>query len=337
MTTLIVHGLAALVPVAVYLAGLVVMDSYKLVKPRVVLGALLAGCAAAAVCRLLNVHLLQLTGMPVRDYARYVAPLFEEAAKAVFLVHAIRSGRVGFAIDAAILGFAVGAGFGLLENILYMRALADAGIVTWVLRGCGTALMHGGTTAVMGIVSQGRQERRPQARFSAYLPGLGLVVILHSLYNHFLFSPALAAVGLLLGVPLATLAVFRRSERDLEDWLGLGYDADAEILASFGTGEFGETRVGHYLVSRRDRFPPPVVADMFCLIQLNVELSIHAKGLLLMRRHGYDAAPGPDVADKLREIAFLERSLGPTGRLALLPFLGRGRREAWEGHLLARG
>lgn len=337
MTTLIAHGLAALVPAAVYLAGLVVMDSYKLVKLRVVLAALLAGCAAAVVCRLLNERLLEITGLEVREYARYVAPLLEEAAKAVFVIHAIRSGRVGFAIDAAILGFAVGAGFGLLENIFYMQALTDAGIATWVLRGCGTALMHGGTTAVLGIVSQGRQERRPGSRWSPYLPGLVLAVGLHSLYNHFLLSPALAAVGLLLGVPLATLAVFRKSERDLEGWLGLGYDSDAELLASFGTGSFGETRAGHYLVSLRDRFPPPVVADMFCLIQLSVELSLHAKGLLMMRRHGYDVAPEPDVADKLREIAFLERSIGPTGRLALLPFLGRGRREAWEGHLLARG
>ncbi len=337
MIATLAHGLAALAPAVLYLSALVVMDSYKLVKLRAVLLALAAGCVAAAACRILNVQLLELTGMDLRVFARYVAPPLEEVAKAAYVAYVIRSGRAGFAIDAAILGFAVGAGFGLLENVFYLRDLGDAGLLTWLLRGCGTALMHGGTTAILAIVAQGRQERRPGARLAPYLPALALATALHSLYNHFLLSPVLMAVALLAGIPLVTVAVFRHSEQALERWLGLGFDTDAEVLASFSSGTFGRTPVGSYLTSLRDRFPPAVVADMFCLVQLQTELSVHAKGLLLMRRQGYDVPAAPDTAEKLREVAFLEKNLGPTGRLALLPFLGRGRREAWETHLLTRG
>ena len=197
--------------------------------------------------------------------------------------------------------------------------------------------MHGSTTGVFGIVSQSLHERHEGARWYRFLPGFALAYVMHSGYNHFLVSPVLAALSLVLGVPLITLAVFRNSEQALEQWLGLGFDTDAEMLESFHSGTFAETRVGTYLVALRERFPPEVVADMFCLLQLQVELSIHAKGLLMMRRQGYDVPASPDVPEKLAEIDYLEKSIGRTGRLAIKPFLRRGRRDVWEGHLLARG
>ena len=55
-------------------------------------------------------------------FARYLAPLVEEALKALWIAVLLRRGRVGFLVDAAILGFAVGAGFALVENVEYLRA-----------------------------------------------------------------------------------------------------------------------------------------------------------------------------------------------------------------------
>ena len=37
---------------------------------------------------------------------------------------------------------------------------------------------------------------------------------------------------------------------------------------------------------------------MFCLLKLTVELSIEAKGLLMMRKQGYDLGPSAEVRDK---------------------------------------
>ena len=48
-------------------------------------------------------------------------------------------------IDAAIYGFAVGAGFAFIENIYYLHSLEHHKIVVWIIRGLGTAVMHGGT------------------------------------------------------------------------------------------------------------------------------------------------------------------------------------------------
>ena len=51
------------------------------------------------------------------QYARFGAPVVEELAKAVYWIFLIATARVAFMADSAICGFAVGAGFALVENI----------------------------------------------------------------------------------------------------------------------------------------------------------------------------------------------------------------------------
>ena len=66
-------------------------------------------------------------GIDLTLFARYVAPLTEEISKAVFVGLLLWRNRVGFLVDAAVQGFAVGTGFALVENIDYLRHLGDAG------------------------------------------------------------------------------------------------------------------------------------------------------------------------------------------------------------------
>jgi RsiW-degrading membrane proteinase PrsW (M82 family) len=326
-----------LLPVAVYLMALVVMDSYKLVKVQAVLLAVAAGFAALVVCNSVNPWVMRLTGTEPQFFSRYLAPVIEESFKAAYLVILFRRRRIGFLVDAAIFGFAVGAGFGILENIFYLRLIPDAHLFTWVLRGCGTALMHGSTTAVFAVILQAHRENRTGPRIIHLAWALLVAMVLHSLYNHFLISPVLTAVGLVLGVPVITLAIYRRSETALEKWLGVGFDADSEMLAIIAAGKVSDTRIGQYLISLRDRFAPEVVADMICLLRIQVELAIEAKGLLMLRREGYDIEPGPDVQMKIEELRYLEKSIGPTGRLAVLPLRKSGGKEPWQKHLLKQG
>ena len=88
----------------------------------------------------------------------------------------LRKNRVGFMVDAAISGFAVGAGFAVLENLTYIPDVSAAGLVSSAIRGLGTAMMHGGTTAIFGIVSVNleRDSRLPApgSRFCRDWPSL---------------------------------------------------------------------------------------------------------------------------------------------------------------------
>ena len=145
----------SLLPVAALLGGLVYMDSFRLVKLPSVLLAILAGVAVALLALLLNREILRLTGMDLQTYSRYVAPALEETLKALYLLALIFRGRIGFMVDAAIYGFAIGTGFSLVENLAYMQTITSTNLLLWAVRGFGTALMHAGTTAMVGVLGQG--------------------------------------------------------------------------------------------------------------------------------------------------------------------------------------
>ena len=321
-------------PVALYLSSLVILDSYKLVKLRAVIAAVGAGLVALLVCNYLNGFLLNLIGVDTTSFSRYIAPFTEETAKAAYVIFLIRTRRVGFMVDAVIFGFAIGAGFGILENIFYLQLIPDAKIYSWVLRGCGTALMHGSTTAIFGVLAQREFEQGNTKHIVQLLPPLMAAVVLHSFYDHFFLSPVHMAMSLALGVPLVTTLIYRSSEKSLEDWLGVGFDADAEMLEIINQGKISGSRIGDYMTSLGDHFSPVVVLDMMCLLRIQVELAIEAKGILMLRKEGYDIQPSEELTDKIAELDFLEKSIGPTGRLALKPLRKSSGREAWEAHLL---
>lgn len=324
----------ALLPVLLFLALLVFLDSFKLVSLRSVLVALAAGGAAAAVGAEANAWLLDATGLALPSFSRYVAPLAEETLKALWIVLLLRRGRIGFLVDAAILGFAVGAGFALVENVEYLHELSEPRVLLWLARGFGTAVLHGATTAIFAILAKMLADRHPERRLLPLVPGLVTAVAAHSLYNHFLVSPLLAAAVILVGLPLLVVAVFARSERATRDWLGVGLDSDLDLVESIASGQALDTRLGEYLRALKQRFPGEVVADMLCLVRIQAELAIRAKGLLLAREAGLEAPVGDDVRANLGELRYLERSIGRTGLLALKPVVRRSARDLWQLYFL---
>lgn len=325
-----VKVLVALLPVVAFLAALLLLDSFKLLSRRSVVQALLAGGVAALVGARLHGALVDALPISAAAFSRYVAPLTEELLKAVWVVWLIRRQRVGFLVDAALLGFAVGTGFALVENVEYLRAIAEPRMFLWIVRGFGTAVLHGATTAILALVSKALTDRRSEAALGVFLPGLLLAAGLHSLFNHFVLPP-LAQTGLLLvALPLALLIVFERSEQATRQWLGVGLDDELEVLDSILSGGVLATRIGAYLHSLLARFPGEAVADMLCLLRIHLELSIRAKGLLLAREAGFAVPVGEDVLAKLRELRYLEGAIGRTGLLAVKPILRRSSRDLWQ-------
>ena len=334
-----VNATVAVLPVLLFLVALVLMDSFKLVPGRSVLAALLAGALGAVAASAVNAALEEAGGLSVPVLSRYGAPAVEEALKALYVFYLVRRGRIGFLVDAAILGFAVGTGFALVENLEYLRSLPERRLLLWIVRGFGTALLHGGATALFAILTKALSDRHHGRALAllAFAPGLLLAVALHSLFNHFLLPAVASTLLLLVVLPLLMVAVFGRSERATRAWLGVGLDTDLELLGSILSGSVLRTRVGAYLESLKAHLPGPVVADMLCLLRIQLELGIRAKGLLLAREAGLDLPVGDDVRANLQELRYLERAIGPTGLLAMKPIVRRSSRSLWEVYLLERG
>lgn len=79
-----------------------------------------------------------------------------------------------------------------------------------------------------------------------------------------------------------------------------------------------------------------VVADLFCLLTIHLELSLRAKGMLIARAAGVEVPVDDSVRANLEEMKYLEKAVGPTGLLAILPLRQRSRRDLWQILMLAR-
>jgi len=326
----------SLLPVFIFLMALVFLDSYKLVKLHQVVGTILFGALAGVAALFLNTWIAGYVPRGLHILPRYVAPVTEETLKAAFVTYLIWSRKVGFMVDAAIHGFAVGAGFAFMENVYYLQAVTDHSVLVWLVRGFGTAVMHGGTAAIMATLTKSLVDQSPVIRAWHVLPGLLTAMFIHSAFNHFPLPPQYMTAVLLIGLPPIMIYVFGRSEKSTREWLGVGFDTDATLLEQIDSGETSSTPVGGYLHTLKDRFPGEMVADMLCLLRLHLELSIRAKGVLLMREHGFGSTIDQDVRDKFTELEYLEKHIGKTGLLAIKPFLHTSHRDLWQLYMIGK-
>jgi hypothetical protein len=313
------------------------MDSYKLVQLKTVLWVIVAGACMLVPAYYINGSLLDWWQLDYKSFTRYVSPLTEEALKALVIIVLLYRNRIGFLVDGAIMGFAVGTGFAVAENLFRLQTLGDAHIAVWIVRGFGTAIMHGGATAIFAIITQALTERHMKINPVRYIPGFIFAITLHSFFNHFVLPPIQMTLCVLLLLPPLLYFVFQKSAGHLHDWLELDFDADARLLEQINSGDFATSRIGRFLQDLRDKFEGPVVVDMLCYLRLYTELAIRAKGVLMMRENGLDTPVGERTQAKFAELEYLEDSIGRTGVLAMRPFLHMTRKDLWQLYVLEDG
>lgn len=334
-TDMLMRASLALLPVLLFLVGLVQLDGYKLLRMRMMLSLVLAGAVAAGMSYLLNNLAYAHYAGSFAAYSRWVSPWIEEGLKAALMFFLIRTRRVGLPVDAAIAGFAIGTGFALVENLYYLMSRPDTALPVQVIRGFGTAIMHGGTAAVLAMISNTLYERRPAGGLYLLLPGFFAAVALHTGFNYLLVRPALATLATLLVLPFVIYLVFDHSERILRDWIEADLESDVELLQSISAGEFLTSKSGRYLQALRDRFRGEQLADMLCYLRVHGELAVRAKGVLLLRESGLPEPPlDEETRERLAELAQLERAIGKGGLIALRPLTMATGKEIWQMTLL---
>lgn len=195
--------------------------------------------------------------------------------------------------------------------------------------------MHGGATAIFAVVSEALAGQNPTRGYAIYLPGFAGAVVVHSIFNHFFFTPVVNTLLILVSLPVVMTIIFQQSEKSVSEWLGVGFDADTELLELINSGEFSSSKVGQYLNSLKQKFEGPVVVDLLCYLRLHTELSMRAKGLMMMRESGFMDKTGEETKAKLEEMKFLESSIGVTGLLAIKPFMQMSQEDLWQFYMLS--
>jgi RsiW-degrading membrane proteinase PrsW (M82 family) len=333
----ILKFISSVVPVLVFLITLIYFDSFKLVKFKEILFSLLLGGLIALACLVLNIWLMNQVLGSREMYIRYGSPIIEETIKGLYILFLITKRRVGFLVDAAIFGFAIGTGFAVIENIYYIFSLSHTNPLLWVLRGFGTAVMHGSTTTILAIIYKNLVDRYGEEKLKYFIPALVLAVVIHSVFNHFFINPLLTTLLQLLIFPFLSYVVFNYSDKKIRDWLELNLDTDITMLEYIKNGTVSNTKIGMYLQLLKDNFSGLVVADMLCYLRLHLELGIRAKGILLLRQSGFPVKVDTGIKESIAELKFLEKSIGKTGILALSPVLSSSVHDFWQTYLLEKG
>src|SRR5687768_11005017 len=113
---MVTNALVAFLPVVLFLGVLLLMDSFKLARPSAIAAALGWGVVAAFMSEAMYPLLGGALGVSPDNYSRFIAPITEETTKGLFIVYLVLRRRIGFPVDGAQLGFAVGTGFAVVRS-----------------------------------------------------------------------------------------------------------------------------------------------------------------------------------------------------------------------------
>ena len=327
-------ALIALLPVIALVIVLDHLDSHRLLGARFILKVYIAGGIIAIISAFVNGFVLDYSQISFLNYTRYGSPIIEETLKASVLIFLFRTNRIGFLIDAGILGFTVGAGFSFVENIYYLNMASDAHYGAWFVRGFGTAIMHGGATAIFAILAQTLTERHFKTNPLLYLPGLFAAIVLHSIFNHFPVSPVLSTAVTLLILPTLLFMLFERNTVSIHNYLEVDFDSHKRLLRQIEHGNFTGCEAGRFLLDLKQVVAGSAAQDMVYYFHLHTELVLSAEQLLLAREQGLKVCIDKEIIEKLTEFHGLEKSIGKAGMKALRPHLHFSHKELWEVHLL---
>ena len=334
----------AILPVIIYIVVVYTIDRFELISLRRLMLLVLCGVLAAVVC--FGIFQLWSADSQLSTFnfqlSTFTDPIVEELVKAIPLLFLTRGKKIVFFIDSVICGAAVGGGYCIAENMLYLLG-EPMGIGTALFRGLEVALIHMGCSAFVaaGLMFAVRLLDRHHSHLEIKRKDIGMTVlllvsapILHIFHNALLtFNFQLSTLNLPLvqfAVVFGTMGgllvwICQYDTNMIHRWIDRGLDKQLKLILAIRDGHLDQTPTGQFLMTVKDAFPPEVFFDLICYVQLHIELSIVAKSRFMTRGTGMeyllDEERRSTLLSQHEEYRLLERSLGPTARMSIAPLL----------------
>jgi len=316
-------------PILIYFAVIKGFDGFSLVSWKRVVVCLVWGLASCMIAFF--------AGNVIKDSSGAFFPLLEEFLKAIPLIVLIALKRSAFLTEAIVYGAAVGAGFSICENILYVSLSEHFTIGDAILRGFGTALLHIGCTALLSSVAILMQrltsERKFFFRFAAALVAIIPAYAIHYVYNLFLLPELIQLFVTILLISVLIYLIFRLDERLINRWLDACISNDVALYKAIREGNLRYTNAGQYLEMARNRFNSDNFFDICVYLGLYLEVSIAAKSRMILREAGLDTPLSEEEHEKNRakivELSNLRKSIGTSGILFLNPIVNARTVDDW--------
>ncbi len=331
------HWALALIPVLILLSVFVWLDAFKLMSLKEIAVLLLLGGAGALAAWPVAGRFIDTLPIGFSGYSRFVAPWIEEAIKAIIMIGLFRLNRIGYKLDAVISGFAIGAGFSVVENIIYLLRFPDYGAGTWLVRGLGTAVMHGTTLAVLAAAAHEFAERETREAAGDFdfhlwwfLPGYLVAVGLHMAFNQFPDRPVLAMMGAIVIAPIVLIAIFSFGTAEAERWLVAERAAHQTQLEELRAGRWPDTPAGAKVAALANRVDPETASRIGRYWELQAWLVVQAEEAMMEEVAGDVTLDAPQIRAAVAELEGLRRALGRTTFAALKAVLPFSRNDEWE-------
>lgn len=331
------HWGLALVPVLILLAIFIWLDAFKLMNFHEILFLLfLGGCGALASWPVAG-RFLDTLPIGFNNYSRYVAPWIEEAIKAVIMIGLFRFNRIGYKLDAVISGFAIGAGFSVIENIIYLIRFPDYGAGTWLVRGLGTAVMHGTTLALLAAIAHELAERETREAAGDFefhlwwfLPGYLLAVAIHMTFNQFPDRPMISMMGAAVFAPIALILIFNFGTAEAERWLAAECAEHKAQLETLRSGKWPDSAAGQKISALAARLGDENEKRVRRYWELQAWLVAEAEETMMEEVAGDVSIDKSHVRAAFEELDGLRRALGRSTHTALTALLPFSRNDYWE-------
>ncbi|MEM7331762.1 MAG: PrsW family intramembrane metalloprotease [Chloroflexota bacterium] len=311
MVTIII---ATIIPFAllflIYRLDLYASGSFQLVIISFIWGGLSVSIALFIANQLLfNVESINLTA-----YSNTGAPIIEELLKAVLLIVFVYQARLTYFVDGAIYGFAIGIGFAIIENTIYLSNSPE--LVTAMGRVFSTNLMHATATGLVGITLGYAQFDRFSGRIFWLILGLLLAIVIHAGFNNlvsmlngrfiFVYATASGLVGLAF-----IIFMIKRGLAEQKRWI-------EESLAVSNRITEGETAVVQRLDHVYDiltplavQFGPQKAQKIEAFLMLQARLGILQKSSQNIKDEKMRRGVETQIETLLQEIDAARRLVGP--------------------------
>jgi RsiW-degrading membrane proteinase PrsW (M82 family) len=331
------HWGIALIPVLLLLAVFTWLDAFELMNLRELLVLIALGGVAAVVTYPLSGRMLDALPIGFSLYSRFLAPWIEEALKGVIVIVLFRMNRIGYKLDAVISGFAIGAGFSVVENILYLMQFPDYGTGTWLVRGLGTAVMHGTTTAVFAAIAHEfaeRENREAKGDFDFgawwFFPGYFAAVALHILFNQFPDQPMVAMIGAMVVAPVTLMGIFHFGQAEASAWLEEEYAQHKQQLAALDSGQWPDSESGRRLAALAERLGPERGTQVRDYYRTLAWLVLEAEETMIEESTGDAVFDAAKVAAAFATLDRLRAAMGKATFRTLDDLLPFSRNDLWE-------
>ena len=337
LVTEALHWGVALVPVLLMLAVFVWLDAFALMNWKEMTVLLLLGALGALAAYPISGRMLDTLPIGFSLYSRFVAPWIEEAIKAVFVIILFRLNRIGYKLDAVISGFAIGAGFSVVENIFYLALFPDYGTGTWLVRGFGTAVMHGTTLAVLAAMAHEFAERETREAAANYdfklmwfVPGYAAAVALHTAFNQFPDRPLVAMMGAVLVAPIVLIGILSFGTSEAQRWLASECDEHRAQVEALRSGLWPSGPAGEKIAALAARLDAETARRIRRYWELQAWLVAEAEETLMEEAAGDAVFDPAAIRAAMAEMDGLKRALGRSTMTALQALLPFSRNDLWE-------